>query len=304
MNVLCLDDWLARGISYLNTQHIDEAIDAFSMEIEMNPEHVEAYNNRGIAWCKKGALDRAIADYNKALEIDPRCAEAYNNRGVVWFYKEKYDKAIDDYDKALGIDPNFAKAYSNRGAAWFSKGNPELAVADYNRALKIEPDCPEIKKQLAWIRSIDSGNARGSNLKGLEWSQEDIRSQSEAVPQDVVPVATQTRNSYLLEKPHNKKVADEGPHHDLSGMANTSSKMAFSVQVGAFRSREKAERLTALLKDKGYAARILPLKGWGEKILYTVRIGDYATLEEAKDKAAAFSENEGLPSIVRPENEL
>jgi tetratricopeptide (TPR) repeat protein len=245
--VLGLEDWLVRGISYLESQHIDEAIDAFSREIEMNPDRVEAYNNRGIAWCEKGDYDQAIADYNRALEIDPFCTEAYNNRGVIWFYKKKYDLAINDYDKALGIDPHFAKAYSNRGAAWFSKGNLDLAIADYNRALEIDPNCAETIRQLAWIRSIDFGNAKESDSK---------------------------------------------------------AETAFSVQVGAFSSREKAEKLISQLKDKGYAARLLPLKSWGEKILYTVRIGDYATGEEAKNDAAAFSAKEGLPSIVRPKNEL
>jgi tetratricopeptide (TPR) repeat protein len=175
------EDWMKRGLSGLKAQHLEEAIEAFSRAIEMNPDRVEAYNNRGIAWCNKGDYDRAIADYNKALEIDPRCADVYNNRGGVWLYKGEYDLAIHDFDKALGINPNFAKAYSNRGAGWFCKGDFELAIDDYNKALEINPNSADTNRQLAWILSVYSGNVKKDCSKAAVLPQKEEKPDTKSV---------------------------------------------------------------------------------------------------------------------------
>ncbi len=317
-----VEDWLEKGVSGLKTQHIEKAIEAFSRAITMHPDHVEAYNNRGVARCKKGDYDRAVADFNRALEIDPRSAEVYNNRGGVWFYKGKYDLAVNDYDKALGIDPNFAKAYSNRGAAWFCKGNRDLAIEDYNRALEINPNNAETNKQLAWIRSVYSGNAKRGDSKAAVLSQKDIRQNPKvasvtlAAPfaeqgkrpieplKEAGPAVIPKDNVDRVKKSPHETDADKSPHHNLTGAPDAPSKTGYSIQVGAFGSRENAETLTKRLKGRGYAARLLPIESWSKGVLYTVRIGEYATRREAKEKAADFSDKEKLPSTVRPANEL
>ena len=289
------EDWMERGLSGLKTQHFEAAIEAFSRAIEMNPDRVEAYNNRGIAWCKKGDYDRAIADYNKALEIDPRCADVYNNRGGIWFYKGEYDLAIHDFDKALGVNPNFAKAYSNRGAAWFCKGNFELAIDDYNKALEINPNSAETNKQLAWILSVYSGNVKKGGSKAAVLPQREEKSD----PKAVAPRATLA--APIAEE---GSLAIEPPRHKQTGTPSAAPKTKFSIQVGAFQSRENAETLAARLKEKGYAARLVPLVSWSKKILYTVRMGEYPTRREAEEKAETFSDKENLPSTVRPAHEL
>ncbi len=336
------EDWMERGLSGLKTQHFEAAIEAFSRAIKMNPDRVEAYNNRGIAWCKKGEYDRAIADYNKALEIDPRCADVYNNRGGIWFYKGEYDLAIHDFDKALGVNPNFAKAYSNRGAAWFCKGNFELAIDDYNKALEINPNSAETNKQLAWILSVYSGNVKKGGSKAAVLPQTEENPDPKAVaPRATLAAPIAADGSLAIEeeaialptnehpgkepeehltkpKPHEitesgrtsipkgktKTSTIEPPRHKQTGTPSVAPKTEFSIQVGAFQSRENAETLTARLKEKGYAARLVPLVSWSKKILYTVRMGEYATRREAEKKAETFSDKENLPSTVRPAHEL
>ncbi len=86
----------------------------------------------------------------------------------------------------------------------------------------------------------------------------------------------------------------------MSGAFHGSSKTAFSVQVGAFLSRKNAEKLTNLLKEKGYAARLLPMTDYRKRVWHAVRIGDYATHQEARENAAAFSAKEKMAAIVRP----
>ncbi len=83
-----------------------------------------------------------------------------------------------------------------------------------------------------------------------------------------------------------------------------SSQLGFSVQVGAFLSRNNAERLTHLLIEKGYSASMLPMLDCIDRPWYTVRIGSYSSLPEAKERAISFTEKEQMMATVRPVDAL
>jgi hypothetical protein len=103
----------------------------------------------------------------------------------------------------------------------------------------------------------------------------------------------QDENSMVDGAPGNA----EYPPSELSGLA-------FSVQVGAFRSKTNAGKLAALLREKGYEARQLPLTDYNNRSWYTVRLGSYSSLKSAQEKAGAFSEKEKMTATVRPVDSL
>ena len=82
------------------------------------------------------------------------------------------------------------------------------------------------------------------------------------------------------------------------------AKMTHSVQVGAFRIREQAEKLVGTLKKKGYPAGILPVTDSKARTWYTVRIGDYPSRDVARQQAEAFTAREKMESAVRPFEKL
>lgn len=67
------------------------------------------------------------------------------------------------------------------------------------------------------------------------------------------------------------------------------------LQVGAFRSRENADRQVQQLVAKGYAASVASGAAGG---LYRVRVGPFATRDEAQRTAARLSSQEGIKSSV------
>jgi general secretion pathway protein A len=81
-------------------------------------------------------------------------------------------------------------------------------------------------------------------------------------------------------------------------------KMTHSIQVGAFNTREQAEKLVGILKKKGYPAGILPVTDSKARTWYTVRIGDYPSRDIARQHAEAFSSREKMESAVRPFEKL
>ena len=79
-----------------------------------------------------------------------------------------------------------------------------------------------------------------------------------------------------------------------------SPKMTHSVQVGAFRRIENAEELIGRLKAKGYSARTVRISDPQGRLWFTVRIGDYPTLESAEDQARNFREDVNMGTFIRP----
>lgn len=72
------------------------------------------YLNRGLAYLNKGDTDRAIADSTKASQLDPKYARPFINRGLAYLSKNDFDRAIANFTQVIKIDPKNVKAYINR----------------------------------------------------------------------------------------------------------------------------------------------------------------------------------------------
>ena len=117
---------------------LDDAIDACSMAISLQPNHAEAYNNLGAVLKEQDKLDEAIETYNKAISLKPDYAEAYNNLGVVLKEQNKLDEAIEAYDKAISLQFDYADAYYNLSISYNLKGNIKYGLKLYEWRLRKE----------------------------------------------------------------------------------------------------------------------------------------------------------------------
>ena len=78
------------------------------------------------------------------------------------------------------------------------------------------------------------------------------------------------------------------------------TKMTHFVQVGAFLNKKNAERITSILRKKGYDAQMIIFNDSKKRIWHTVRLGEYPSSEVAKEYADAFTLREKLESAVVP----
>ena len=63
--------WNAKGKELLRLNAYDEAMRAFGMALEINPNHAEACYNLASVYSSKGEIDKAISGLKKAIELDP-----------------------------------------------------------------------------------------------------------------------------------------------------------------------------------------------------------------------------------------
>ncbi len=76
------------------------------------------------------------------------------------------------------------------------------------------------------------------------------------------------------------------------------AKPSYSVQVGAFRNPQNANRYMSQLKKKGYGAYIFMKTDSKARAWHTVRIGDYTNLSEASSAQSMFKKKEEKPALV------
>jgi tetratricopeptide (TPR) repeat protein len=134
-----------------------------AMEAKKTPEDTKQlaayYNNLGEAAGKAGKIDDAVKAYNMAAQVNPEGAAGYYyNIGAVLTNAGKVDDAIAAFDKCIAADPNRADAYYQKGVNMIGKatlqGNktiaPEGTAEAFQKYLELQPNGPyaDVAKQM------------------------------------------------------------------------------------------------------------------------------------------------------------
>jgi tetratricopeptide (TPR) repeat protein len=135
-----IDYWFAKGNEFANASRWQEAREAYTRAIKLNPKYAPAFYARGVARSWLGDYRQAIRDYDKAIELNySRDDLAYYHRGVAYSKLEDHSQAIRNYDKAIQLEPKYAPAFYARGVAYFKLGDHRQAIRNYDRALELDP---------------------------------------------------------------------------------------------------------------------------------------------------------------------
>ena len=116
---------------------LNDALEAYTVAIEINPQNAAAYYNRAVAHYGLGNYQEAVDDFTKAIELEPKNGKAYYNRAIVYGALGRNKDAIEDGTKAIELNPKDPNAYINRGIDYIGPGNYEKAVADLNKAIEL-----------------------------------------------------------------------------------------------------------------------------------------------------------------------
>lgn len=88
------------------------------------------------------SFQEAIDAYTKAIALNPTNAIYLSNRAAAYSSNREHEKAIADAEAALKIDSNYSKAYSRLGLAHYALGDAKASMESYKKGLDIEGDKP------------------------------------------------------------------------------------------------------------------------------------------------------------------
>src|SRR5918999_1533350 len=90
-----------RGIDYYKAQQFDEARDAFSQALALEPDDAPTNNNLGISLAALGRTYEAIEFLERAIKLQPEFAEALCSLGTQYYNRGDWNKAIEYLRRAV-----------------------------------------------------------------------------------------------------------------------------------------------------------------------------------------------------------
>lgn len=153
----------AYGLLYMHRASLNQALQAFTAAVDIDPKFVEARINVGLVTLGFRKYDVAKDMFSKAIELSPRSYDAYIGLGIALRGLKDLDGAEAQYKKAKDLDPRRGEAYYNLAVLYkdFRASKDADFVAAYKQAKEFfqqfltmqgeQTDKAEAKEQIAVI---------------------------------------------------------------------------------------------------------------------------------------------------------
>ncbi|NPB08166.1 MAG: tetratricopeptide repeat protein [Aquificae bacterium] len=294
------------GMSSYYAKNFSEAVAQFHRAIKINPKEPKVWNALGLTYRAVKEYDRAEAAFKKALQIDPSFSEARMNLGILYletgrlqeaerflkeavsdelfekkhiayFYLAKVYREmnrekdyIENLEKAVNYNPLYIEAQLELARAYEEAGLYDEAERIYKNLMANDLGSTYVLYKLAevYYKKGDYLKAR-KIIKRLLFQEKLDEEQKEKVKDLLTKILiAQQRKvvSFERELEREEKVRKK---EEREGK--------YAVQIAAFSSRERAEKLIKSLEEKGLKGfKVQEVAG-----IYKVLYGSFATKEEA-----------------------
>ena len=213
--------------------------------------------------------------------------------------KSLSEKLIADYPQAAQV--NEAKYYL--GLSELRLNNFDQARAIFESLVKELP--PGALSDKAYLGLIDVANLSEHYEQALEQAKIFLAARPQTPSLSLVYLKMARSNLKLAKwnDAHKflNKILNEFPQSPEyhTAVQLLEEKRYYAVQVGAFLNRERADRLSRELQDKGeYAYIVETIDAQGNQF-YRVRVGKFSQLSQAKDLKQKMS-GQGYPTFIYP----
>ena len=133
------DSFFFRGILLYYLNKPIEAVYDFEQAIEKAEDNVaNHFLARGLCSSKLNMFKEAIQDFSIAIQLDETLADAYFFRGWCAFLSEDAEQASKDFSQALAMKPDEVSFHYNFGNFLMLSGEIDEAINAFNQAFKLK----------------------------------------------------------------------------------------------------------------------------------------------------------------------
>jgi tetratricopeptide (TPR) repeat protein len=149
------------GLAYGELKNYDAAITNYNVALKQNalePQQTgQIYNDRGLSYLLSGRVTNAIADFTRSIDTNTDNQFAYYNRACAYHRQQSYLAAIADFTQAIQLNPSNINVYVNRGWLYHQIGQNHLALADLrfaSKEFKQQGNLKAYRQAIAMIRQL------------------------------------------------------------------------------------------------------------------------------------------------------
>jgi len=122
----------------LSGGQLAEAIEAYQLALEEDPDNVSVMVNLGVAYYNSGQLGDATEQYQDALQIAPDDADIHSNLGAAYVQQNNLEDGLEEDQRAIELDPNLAQAYFGLGVVYDALEQREEAIAAFEKFQQLD----------------------------------------------------------------------------------------------------------------------------------------------------------------------
>jgi len=113
--------WQNAGSAYQALNMQEMAVACYQEALKYPANHSETLSNMCVALSSLGRIDEALQAATRSIEINPQHPPAFNNRGTVYVMNNQLDLAISDFEYILSTSHNHTDARFNLGICRFKQ---------------------------------------------------------------------------------------------------------------------------------------------------------------------------------------
>ncbi len=130
----------------------DEAVEAATKAIELDPDCAPAYLDLGNAYDRRGGMwDQSILVWHELAEVAPDLVTAHVQLGEAFAAAAFDEEAIESWKRALELDPKDARAMYNMAVAALKREGVPTALPGFRKAGELDPSQDDLFFGLARI---------------------------------------------------------------------------------------------------------------------------------------------------------
>lgn len=140
MEAYDLADIFRKGVTYHQSQQLDEAKHCYLQILEHRPNHPDSLHLLGLVALEEDHLIEAKQWIEKAIEINPNQAEYYNSLAQLYLHQQDNTQAIQVLEQALSLNPSLIPSLMTLATLYEDMGQYTAAVEYYQRLLHFQPN--------------------------------------------------------------------------------------------------------------------------------------------------------------------